>query len=437
MEPDLNTFKTFLLKKYPNRAKEINTFVESKQREELVRQGSMDLTDLQKTDPGAALKLLQEGIKPKIELSEGEKKNQLAIGASQGLIDVLEKRFTEAKGGEFTGLGAKVAGTSKNIKGALNLDTTAAIYNRERRGFTANLRQITSDTGVLTQKDYERIADLLPKFTDDPEVVKGLFQDLRVMMGAKFGGQLSSSKYQQPETKGGLFAALAPNLAGEYGAQQQEVQSATERLGGGGGYGNYLGDILGITGRGQFQPTTRKVGAAGEVLTYLGLAGGVKGLVNKARGAFTGGSKLAVSRAAAAKDIPVDPKELIKAGDKYVSEINPAASKVWETLKPAVQKTKDVPGLLEKLTDWGSKAYTRSGDKRAITEGLLKEHLYRAGRENIKSIAPEVANLTTKMARSSELRELLGKNAVKAAVGAAASAPVSILLYKLLGQRNQ
>jgi hypothetical protein len=142
-----------------------------------------------------------------------EVKNQSAYKGATGLLDVLEQNFTAAKGGEYTGMGALVAGTKKNIAGKLNLDKPAGIYNREKSGFTANLKTITGDTGVMTEKDYARIESLLPKFTDDPEMATQFFKDMRQIIANKFGGQPTESKYQLPEVKGGLLAAVAPNVS--------------------------------------------------------------------------------------------------------------------------------------------------------------------------------------------------------------------------------
>ena len=185
-------------------------------------------------------------------------------------------------------------------------------------------------------------------------------------------------------------------------------------------------------------PALRGLVAGGQIAATAELPGLVKGgiitLKNLPSKIFHGGANQA--RAEMAKNLTANTKPLIEAGDNYVRTIDPAASKIWEILKPAIKETTSVPELLKKLTYWGNKAYTKSGDKRAITEGLLKSHLYETGRELIKDQAPEIAKLTSQMAQGmkrGELLKWLGGGALSTAVGGASYA----ILGKILGQNQR
>jgi hypothetical protein len=215
-------------------------------------------------------------------------KNEMAYRSSLGLLQALEENYTNAKGGEYTGLGALVAGTKKNIAGQLNLDKAAGIYNREKKGFTANLKTITGDVGVMTQKDYERIESLLPKFTDDPEMAAKFFQDMRDIIANKFQGTPTKSEYVRPEVKGGLLQSVLPGISDLY-KQEVETQKTDNPLQTAMRAGFPLLQILdplGISGREKtnaigYNPTGGR--AAGEVLSILGGADIAKSGINKAK----------------------------------------------------------------------------------------------------------------------------------------------------------
>lgn len=220
-----------------------------------------------------------ESILNKPPQTAAEQKNQSAYKGSLGLLDVLEQNFSNAKGGEYTGAGALIAGTKKNIAGKLNIDKAAGIYNREKSGFTANLKTITGDTGVMTQKDYERIESLLPKFTDDPEMAAQFFKDMRQVIANKFGGEVSQSKYQMPEIKGGLLAAVAPQTAKMVKTTMnlpQIVDKVSEEAQQKGLFGKPSRELEQLAGGNALERTLMTQGAAGEVATPLMIASIIK-----------------------------------------------------------------------------------------------------------------------------------------------------------------
>lgn len=209
--PDYEGFRAAATKKYPKYAKEINSFIEGKQREELVRRGSMDVTELQKTDPGGALRLLQEGVKPKVELSAEESKQKQKLSDLTNSLDVLEQNFgqVEAKGpisGRGAGLISKL--TSGAVYGQI------ADYESLRKGMIGPVaRAISGEVGVLTDKDVARAENLLPKVSDDPTLAQRKLNNLRDLISRKGGtGPLTGKEPQLREGTGNpLTDAITQN----------------------------------------------------------------------------------------------------------------------------------------------------------------------------------------------------------------------------------
>lgn len=165
------------------------------------------------------------------------------------------------------------------------------------------------------------------------------------------------------------------------------------------------------------------------------IVSGVKNIGTKIAGGLppiTTSGSIAARKAAAAIAEPLDTSSLIKAGDKYAENINPAAAKAWNTLKPAIASSTSASDLLEKLTDWGSKAYTQSGDVRAIAEGQLKNHLYKEGRNIIADQAPDIAKYTTDISKGIGFQKAL-KTGGKIAGGAAVTGLTLEMLNKMMG----
>src|SRR3990167_5912076 len=135
MAIDYNAFRQEAIKQYPNQAKQIDAFIEQKQIEDLVRSGILDVEEIAKTNPGIVSNLLQQGFNPREapkKLTAAEQKNADAFNSVEQLVSTLEKRYSEAKGGEYSGMGAIIGGAKKNIAGAIGLNDPARIYNSER-----------------------------------------------------------------------------------------------------------------------------------------------------------------------------------------------------------------------------------------------------------------------------------------------------------------
>lgn len=195
------------------KAKDIDEFIQKKRDEaatiKLGREGLISIEDLAKTNPQAALTLSTEGIKPKPSA-----KDQTTLSSINQFISNIEKNYQEAGGASFgAGPGARISGGVQGLLGKIGLNSSANVYNREKRGFAATLKTLTGDTGVLTEQDFQRLAGLLPDLGSNPEEAKKLLNDLRSQVSAKFGGQAAKTGIN-PKDSGVLGGYLDFALGG-------------------------------------------------------------------------------------------------------------------------------------------------------------------------------------------------------------------------------
>src|SRR3990167_7602082 len=337
-----------------------------------VKSGQIKISDIpieQRSAVGLGLESV--GFQPEEKINSAEEKKKTAFASSTNLIDELERKFTAAKGGEFTGLGAIIGGTKKNIGGALNIDKEARIYNRTRQGFVAALKDLTGDVGVLTDKDYERISNLLPKFTDDPQVARELFNTLRSQMAAKYGGEKMGTKYKEPEVKGGALAAVFPGLTQMYQESQQDpvVMKALETA------------IPALQLR---RPSGRQ--AASEVLTILGGASLAKAGASKIKGLTTKRALANRSAIASEQSAKISGERVYKKAEekilRTVSETDrkPALKMLEQAKENLAGQSFDAQTALDKLTQY-NKAYTTTGRAGKSAKAAVNDALSKALRE--------------------------------------------------------
>lgn len=408
---------------------------------------------------------------------QSQQKSQQGANQMNELVKTLEGHYQKGGGGATNvPILSNLLGVKQNIEGALNWNPDITQYNAQKAGFIAALKGLTGDVGVMTDQDAIRLMNLFPKFGDRGDVAAGKFNDIRNFISTKFGTTNQKSTYT-PENKN-ILQVLMPNATGiaqdvgtgirgkmEQGNLDKQSQMAKQledrayatsdlrlrksllqqannlRT----GVSNEAGDISRSFSKDvNGNPIGRAIGGAGEIATAAEIPGGIKAGVNFAKG---GGRKIAdlfgngalEARKTAAQGVKIDTSSIIDAGNNYVKNIDPAAKKAWDTLKPSLKKETDLPTLLEKLTNWGDKSFTKSGDKRAVTEGLLKSYLYKEGRQTIADQAPEVAQLTSKISRNMAVKsglKTVGKTAAYGTAGAIASTPINILLYNLLKPKS-
>lgn len=146
----------------------------------------------------------QNSLGKEKEMTSAEKTKLDSYNAVNNLITNLESQYQQAGGASFgTGIGARVKGGLTGISGKLGYNDPANVYVREKEGFAATLKSLTGDTGVMTQKDYERLSKLLPSLGSTPQEAQTLLNDLRSQIAAKYGSAITTTTLKPEEKAGG------------------------------------------------------------------------------------------------------------------------------------------------------------------------------------------------------------------------------------------
>jgi len=122
-----------------------------------------------------------------------------AYKSTTGLIDELEKNYTEAKGGEGTGIEARAKGFLKDIAGTAGYNASAKIYNDQRNAMIATIKQITGDTGVMTEEDAERLKGLMPPLGATGDEAEKAWTAVRQFIANKYGTEATKTTYKRPD----------------------------------------------------------------------------------------------------------------------------------------------------------------------------------------------------------------------------------------------
>lgn len=78
----------------------------------------------------------------------------------------------------------RLGGTWGNLLAALGMNDTVTGYNKFKKGITSTLRALVKETGVLTDKDMQRIEGLLPSTTATPGEAKIAFEEIEKLLSA-------------------------------------------------------------------------------------------------------------------------------------------------------------------------------------------------------------------------------------------------------------
>lgn len=243
---------------------DVDKFITGKRDEQaqiqLAQQGNLpDATyqDLAKNSPQAALQIAQSGYKP--AMSAADKKKDETSKGLLGLTDSLKQLYNEpmangqrpnatskeslAKGG--TGFMAPLNGALFDFSQVMtNRNVNAKSYKRAKEGFTASLKQLTGDTGVLTDQDFGRIAQSLPSFSDSDATAKGAWQTIDQILKSKLGstGQysyLDEAQAQSPQApqgqtqsgfpQGSIVPGNNPSMPAQPGLAVQAAQQRAQQ----------------------------------------------------------------------------------------------------------------------------------------------------------------------------------------------------------------
>lgn len=402
-----------------------------------VSSGQINIKDIPEAQRvGVSLGLEAVGYKPPEKAAEAKKTDQ--SNEILNFINDLEKQYRESGGGTFgVGPGARIKGAIENIKGKAGLNESAAVYEDARKGFAATLKSLTGDTGVLTDPDFDRLSNLLPKLGSTKKESVDKFNQLRSQLAAKMGKEKQETTFSpKVENERDAVASLADILfpgavnLGEKAKSDFNRQLAT---------GNYktIVDLL-------FPKTSQDVGLIQDVMpagveagNVLSLASGAASGIKKAVGGVVGGkAKVSTAREAAAQasEKVIDLNKLVEAGNKHVMR-DPTAQKLWETtVKPALesQKQVSVPELLKQIQVWND-AYTSAGKVGKTALAGLNDALAKAGKEIIKKEAPEVAKYTKQLADMYAIDNLI-KSFGPALIGGAGATAGGLIIGSSLGK---
>ena len=404
------------------------------------------------------IKAAQDLIAPEVKAEEKEDTSDL--DATTNLINSLEQKFQAAKGGEYTGAGARLSGTQKSIMALLGLDDSSKTYKDQKEGFASSLKELTGDTGVLTDQDYARLAKLLPGLGSTPGEAKTKFEDIRKQIAASYGKEAQETTYKAPESKGGLLSFLAPNV--DQGVKTlknypQSLVQAGQEIQEEGALGKPSAKLLSMLTPGAkeedfgenrltnaitsgYKTTASSQGAANDIANPLLLMGMLKNGFKKIAGGTVKGAlekRVVAAENTTAKvsgeNVFNKAKEMV---EKAGSETDlPQARKLLEQSKELVGKEFDAPTILEKLAQY-NKAYTTSGASGKSAKALVNDALSKAVRAELSTVAPDVAvaqeALKSALGRQ-KFAKGIGRQIVSTGVGIGAGGIIATLLGKRSG----
>lgn len=436
-----------------------------------VQGGQLKVTDIPEAQRvGVAIGLNATGYKAPEKAADT--KNKESYDAALNLINNLEGHYQNAGGASFgSGPEGRILGFLTSLQGKAGFNDNASAYEREKSGFAATLKQLTGDTGVLTDQDYARLSKLLPDLGSTPGEAKSLLNDLRSQMAAKFqGGQTNTSvnpKNPRMDPLLDLLFGNAINIAQDVGTgirskaaqpnlqrNEQQAQSLEDQA-----YATsnpqQRKDLLANANQSrtaasgeardisnsfspqvQDNPIMRSLAGASEI----GAAAEVPGLVKGATGAVrkvlhpfktVGDMRQAAITAAEGKTISGD--KIYSALEDNVGKLSPTTKQAYlkflEQASPELKGQKIPISQAVELASSANDAYNAAGKVGKAASAKFNDSLSKVLRVEIKAVAPEVSKKNT-LFRYLYGAEDLGK---KAFVPAAAGGAGYFLINKLLG----
>jgi hypothetical protein len=129
--------------------------------------------------------------------SAAQLKDKASFNATMNFLQTLEKRYQAGGGATYgKGIEARLKGKQAEIAAQTGNNDELKTYLDDRAGFAATLKQVTGDTGVLTEQDYKRLAGLLPGAGATAGEATNKFNDLRQQIAAKYGQKTPKTSFQ-------------------------------------------------------------------------------------------------------------------------------------------------------------------------------------------------------------------------------------------------
>lgn len=148
-----------------------------------------------------------------------------AVGTAQNLSNITKAYDDLYKQGK-----AGVKGWPQELlrkAGFADADFTRANTNLKATIF--NVARALNGPGVLTDRDLNRIADILPSMTNEPEQFHGAFEAVKQIMAARIGSQYQMAKDTlDSDTRNMIEGILGSLSAGEAPVSADQIQSVVD-----------------------------------------------------------------------------------------------------------------------------------------------------------------------------------------------------------------
>lgn len=196
------------------KAADVDKFILSKKQENaqanLAQEGVLDVGELAKSSPILAEKLIKQGVKPQVKLTDDEKKKVAAKENADRVLSQLENLYF--KGGQTKGLAAgRTGGTKEKIKEKLGKNEQLRTYSAAKLSSRPGLARSLGEVGPLTEAEQEAAIKLLPSEYSTPEEAFVGFRELRSKLGL---GESKRLKQIEANFKGGKPTSQAPQRQG-------------------------------------------------------------------------------------------------------------------------------------------------------------------------------------------------------------------------------
>lgn len=423
---------------------------------EAVKTGQLKISDIPAAQKIQVVNEITKGggVIPGTQSAADKKKNDASKNALK-LVASLEKQYQGAGGGEVdVPILSRLVGLKKDIEGGLGFNDQANRYNATKEGFAAALKQITGDTGVLTDQDYARLSKLLPGLGAKPGEAKAAFDLIRQQLAGE--GQSPSKTTINPKVKGAIdilapsIKTLATNVADttfnpKSGTPEERIKRM-QAYGDATNPGNAIANV--ILGRNK-KETGEILGAAGEANMYLT---GPKDLVGLAKGAASLPAKIMGNTASAARTGLID--EAAAAGKAIDGEA--VAQKFVDWADSAVKgnpgKEKQVEKIVgsvinnfsgkkidpkEAMKIWleSNNGYNASGATKTALESKVDVAMRDALRPELEKIAPGFDAATKAIKTSIERKKFMQKLGGAIAIGVPSALAVTAAMQMLPGKK--
>lgn len=349
---------------------DIDKFIADKQKmsaQQTVAQSIGELTPEQAiSNPELAAEAIKQGVKiVKKEDESGLAKAQEKADQYKAMLSTIDQLEQFGKAGglgtEETGLKGRIKGKQEELQAKSGENPDLNQYIKLRNGLIAQLKQLTGDTGILTETDAQRLIGLIPAPTENQKEIPKGFQSLRDQASTVFGGEPTKSTFAAPTAT--PTPTKEPTTEQAMQMVQQSQRQAPPQQPGAKGPNFDVGKFGRSMVNGVIETAYPGIGQA---------ASGIRGEdINKITDLFLGNTKKAVTQGPS----ELNRKALIRKADRNNRGVSTTGFEgLGENVKESVAKSKDLfdaalPGGVE-LGLLGGSGGLSSGGKSLLSRVL-------------------------------------------------------------------